>query len=309
MVHRDAFSCVIMSIIQPIQDNRTPEFLAIGHVTRDVHPDGSYSLGGTVTFAAVTAHRLGLAAAIITCADEELLKELPARLPTIGIAARLSPATTTFINQYHTAGFRIQYLRARAESQQREDVPAAWLNAPVVLLGPLAQELDPEFVTLFPRRPGAIIAATPQGWLRHWDAAGRIWPTPWSAAEKVLPQLDVVILSHDDLLPFANGNRNEADAILSRWSLQVPLLVATDGRHGATLFQHGKTEHFKAYPVHEVDPTGAGDVFAAAFLCHLYRHGNNREAVNFANCVASFSVEQVGVQGIPTMEMVMKRLV
>ncbi len=309
MVHRDAFSCVIMSIIQPIQDNRTPEFLAIGHVTRDVQPDGSYSLGGTVTFAAVTAHRLGLAAAIVTCADEELLKELPARLPTIGIAARLSPATTTFINEYHAEGFRTQYLRARAESQQREDVPAAWLNAPVVLLGPLAQELDPEFVTLFPRRPGAIIAATPQGWLRHWDAAGRIWPAPWSAAEKVLPQLDVVILSHDDLLPFASGNRSEADAILSRWSLQVPLLVATDGRHGATLFQHGKTEHFKAYPVHEVDPTGAGDVFAAAFLCHLYRHGNTREAVNFANCVASFSVEQVGVQGIPTMEMVMKRLV
>ena len=298
-----------MSLIQPIQDNRTPEFLAIGHVTRDVHPDGSYSLGGTVTFAAVTAHRLGLAAAIVTCADEELLKELPARLPTIGIAARLSPATTTFINQYHAAGFRTQYLRARADSQQREDVPAAWLNAPVVLLGPLAQELDPEFVTLFPHHPGAIIAATPQGWLRRWDAAGRIWPTPWSAAEKVLPQLDVVILSHDDLLPFANGNRSEADAILSRWSLQVRLLVATDGRHGATLFQHGKTEHFKAYPVHEVDPTGAGDVFAAAFLCHLYRHGNTREAVNFANCVASFSVEQVGVQGIPTMEMVMKRLV
>ena len=228
-------------------------------------------------------------------------------LPTIGIAAHVSPATTTFINQYHD-GFRTQYLRARADSQQHEDVPAAWLNAPVVLLGPLVQELDPEFVTLFPRRPGAIIAATPQGWLRRWDAAGRIWPIAWNAADKVLPHLDVIILSHDDLLPFANGNRSEADAILSRWSLQVPLLVATDGRHGATLFQHGETEHFKAYPVHEVDPTGAGDVFAAAFLCHLYKHRNPREAVNFANCVASFSIEHVGMQGIPTMEMVMKRL-
>ena len=302
------FKWVIMTILQPIQDSDTPKFLVIGHVTRDLHPDGSYSLGGTVTFAAVTAYRLGLATAIVTCADEQLLKELPARLPTIGIAAHVSPATTTFINQYHE-GFRTQYLRARAESQQREDVPAAWLNASVVLLGPLAQELDPEFVTLFPRCPGTIIAATPQGWLRHWDAAGRIWPTPWSAADKVLPHLDAVILSHDDLLPFAKGNRSEADAILSRWSLQVPLLVATDGRHGATLFQHGETEHFKAYPVHEVDPTGAGDVFAAAFLCHLYRHRNAREAVNFANCVASFSVERVGVEGIPTMEMVMKRLV
>jgi 1D-myo-inositol 3-kinase len=296
-----------MPILQPIQNNATPEFLAIGHVTRDIHPAGSYSLGGTATYAAVTASRLGLVTAIITSADEQLLKELPAHLPTIGIAARVSPATTTFSNQYHT-GFRTQYLRSRADSQQREDVPAAWLNAPVVLLGPLAQELDPQFVTLFPRRPGILIAATPQGWLRRWDADGRVWPTPWAAAEKVLPHLDVVILSHDDLLPFASGNRVEADDILSRWSLQVPLLVATDGRHGATLFQHGETEHFKAYPSHEVDPTGAGDVFAAAFLCHLYRHNNAREAVNFANCVASFSIEQVGVEGIPTMEMVGKRL-
>ncbi|HEY6406407.1 MAG TPA: PfkB family carbohydrate kinase, partial [Ktedonobacteraceae bacterium] len=116
------------------------------------------------------------------------------------------------------------------------------------------------------------------------------------------------ILSHDDLLPFANGNRAEADALLASWSLQVPLLVATDGRHGATLFQHGQTERFQAYPAHEVDPTGAGDVFAAAFLCHLHKHGNPRAAVNFANCVSSFSVEKKGANGIPTMEMVMDRL-
>jgi sugar/nucleoside kinase (ribokinase family) len=86
------------------------------------------------------------------------------------------------------------------------------------------------------------------------------------------------------------------------------LLVATDGRHGATLFQHGTPERFAAYATHEVDPTGAGDVFAAAFLCHLHRSGNPRAAVNFANCVASFSVEQVGVLGIPTLAMVEERL-
>ncbi len=213
-----------------------PEFLTIGHVTRDLHPDGSFSPGGTVTFAAMTAYRLGLVTAIVTCADAELLAELPVRLPDIGLAARPSPATTTFVNIYRE-GFRTQYLRARADQLLEEDVPASWRNAPVVLLGPLAQELSPALVRLFPRRPGAIIAATPQGWLRRWDDDGRVWPTPWTAAEAILPLLDVLILSHDDLLPFASGNRAEADAILSRWSMQVPLLIATDGRHGATLFQ------------------------------------------------------------------------
>jgi sugar/nucleoside kinase (ribokinase family) len=295
------------SILQPVKGVTTPDFLAIGHVTRDIHPDGTFSLGGTVTFAALTAHHLGLVAAIVTCADAELLAELPLHLPEIGLAARSSPATTTFANSYHQ-GFRTQYLRARADQLLVEDVPQSWRNAPVVLLGPLAQELLPALVKLFPRRPGAIIAATPQGWLRRWDEDGRVWPTPWTAAEEILPLLDVLILSHDDLLPFANGNRAGADAILTRWSMQVPLLVATDGRHGATLFQHGVTERFPAYPTNEVDPTGAGDVFAAAFLVHYYRHGDPRQAVDFANCVASLSIEHEGTTGIPTMEVVRDRM-
>lgn len=296
------------SIDQPMQDCGIPEFLAIGHVTRDVQPDGSFLLGGTVTFAAITATRLGVRAAIVTCVDSQLLAELPAHLSGMGLAVHPSSTTTTFANQYHE-GFRIQYLRDRAGLLHIEDVPGSWCSTPVVLLGPVAQELPLEFVTLFPRRPGAIIAATPQGWLRRWDPDGRVWPTPWTDAEQVLPLLDVLILSHDDLLPFAAGKRVEVNAILTDWSLKVPILVATDGRHGATLFQHGTAEHFPAYPSTEVDPTGAGDVFAAAFLCHLYRHGDPREAVNFANCVASFSIERVGVEGIPRLEMVEDRLV
>jgi 1D-myo-inositol 3-kinase len=284
-----------------------PDFLAIGYVTRDVQHDGSFSLGGTVTFAALTASRLGLAAAIVTRADEHLAAALPAQLPGIDLAVQISPQSTTFANSY-IHGFRTQYLKARADSLSLDDVPPAWRQAPIVLLGPLAQELAPQFVSLFPRREGALIAATPQGWLRHWDDDGRVWPTPWTAAEQILPHLDVLILSADDLLPFANGNRSETDAILARWSQLIPLLVATDGRNGATLFQRGHSERFAAYPTTEVDPTGAGDVFAAAFLYHLHTHGDPRQAVNFANCAASFSIEQPGTAGIPALEMVMKRL-
>jgi sugar/nucleoside kinase (ribokinase family) len=293
-------------MLQPITGDLAPEFLTIGHATHDLHPDGSFSLGGTVNFAALTAYRLGLVSAIVTRANAQLLAELPTHLPGIGLAGRLSPATTTFANIYHH-GFRTQYIRARAELLDAEDIPFAWRGAPIVLLAPLDQELTPELLTLFPRRPGTIVAATPQGWLRRWDEDGRVWPAPWISAEHMLPLLDVLILSHDDLLPFADGNRAEADAILSRWSLQIPLLVATDGQHGATLFQHGITRNFPAYPAREVDPTGAGDVFASAFLVHLYRHGNPHAAVDFANCVASLSIEHEGITGIPTMEIVMEK--
>jgi sugar/nucleoside kinase (ribokinase family) len=285
-----------------------PDFLTIGHVTRDVLADGSFELGGTVTFAALTTYHLGLAAAIMTCADAGWAAQVSAQLPFIGLAVHDCSQTTTFINLYSDEGFRTQYLRARADDLHAADIPAAWKGAPIVLFGPLAQEFAPELVRGFARRPGCILAATPQGWLRRWDDDGRVWPAPWTAAEEVLPLLDVLILSHDDLLPFADGNRADADAMLARWSLHVPLLVATDSWHGATLFQHGVAERFPAYPAGEVDPTGAGDVFAAAFLVHLYRHGDPRQAVDFANCVASLSIEKQGTSGIPTMEEVESRL-
>lgn len=283
-----------------------PTFLTIGHITRDVHEDGSFTLGGTVTFAAVTAYRLGLATAIATCADVQLLAELPRRLPNIGLAARASPYTTTFANRYHD-GFRVQYLRARAESMRAEDFPAAWQDAPIVLFGPLAQELSPAIVRRFARRPGRLIAATPQGWLRRWDSTGRVWPAPWLDADAILPHIDALILSYDDLQPFANGKRAEAEDMLAQWSARVPLLIATDGIHGAALFQHGRREIFPAFPAVEIDLTGAGDVFAAAFLCRLHECGDPREAVVFANCVASFSIEQAGIDGIPTRAMVEER--
>lgn len=304
----------------------SPTFLTIGHVTKDLHADGSFSLGGTVTFAAFTAYQLGLMPAIVTSADAQLLASLPSLLPSSSVILHPTPVvpvsshqtsfpiyaipaseSTTFVNLYDQ-GFRTQYLRARASHIEPEHIPTSWRDLPVVLLGPLAQEMTADLLALFPRRPGRILAATPQGWLRRWDSDGRIWPTPWRDAERMLPLLDVLILSHDDLLPFANGNRVEADAILHAWSQRIPLLVATDGRHGATLFQHGTPSSFPAYPVREVDPTGAGDVFAAAFLAHLHQHGDPVQATNFANCAASFCVEQPGIGGIPTPERIAQRI-
>ncbi|HTI13108.1 MAG TPA: PfkB family carbohydrate kinase [Dictyobacter sp.] len=284
-----------------------PEFLTIGHVARDVQADGSFSPGGTVAFAALTAHRLGMMSAIVTCADSEYIPALTSSLPP-EIALRICPSaeTTTFANQYQN-GFRTQHLYARAADIHADDVPPDWRDAGVVLLGPLTQELDEDMVRLFPRRAGHVLAATPQGWLRRWDAAKRVWPTRWRDAERILPLLDVLILSHDDLLPFADGNRADADAILAYWSTLVPLLVATDGRHGATLFRSGQVQYFSAYQAQEVDPTGAGDVFAAAFLVSFYRDRDPERAVDFANCTAAFSIERTGIQGIPTLAQVQQR--
>ncbi|HET8843491.1 MAG TPA: PfkB family carbohydrate kinase [Ktedonobacteraceae bacterium] len=292
---------------EKLQDEVCPAFLTIGHVTRDLLPDGDSIPGGTATFAALTASRLGVFAGIVSCADEALRTLLASLLPGVALAIRSTPATTTFENRY-SAGFRVQYLRERSTPLEAADIPAAWSGAPVTLLAPLAQEISPALVRNLSLQPGSLLAATPQGWLRRWDTDGRVWPTPWEGAEELLPLLDVLILSHDDLLPFADGQRTAADALLADWSRRVPLLVATDGRHGATLFENGIPRQFPAYTATEVDPTGAGDVFAAAFLIYFSQHHRADEATNFANCVASLSIEYPGIAGIPTPEQIAQRL-
>lgn len=285
----------------------TPEFLTIGHVTRDLRRGGLYSPGGTAVFASVCAHRLGLTAGIATCADEKWGRFVWREYPFLTWHFVSSPQTTTFHNIYQD-GFRTQYLHAQGSVLSLADIPASWLQSPLVLFGPVAQEIPLDLILSFPRFPGSLRAATPQGWLRHWDADGRVSPTLWLDAERILPKLDVLILSQDDLLPFVDSDVDEVESILCNWSMLVPLLVATDGCRGATLFQHGAGQKFPAFPAHEVDPTGAGDVFAAAFLTHLYRSHDPVQAVTFANCTAAFSVEQEGTAGIPTLQQVEQRL-
>src|SRR5689334_2482748 len=77
-----------------------PEFLVIGHVTRDLLPDGRWRLGGTVTFAALTAQRLGMRAAIVTSAPPDVVEALQHLAPDSLIATVPSPDATTFENIY-----------------------------------------------------------------------------------------------------------------------------------------------------------------------------------------------------------------
>ena len=73
-----------------------PDFLAIGHITRDLLPDGSWRLGGAVTYAALTAARLGLRPAIATSGPPDVLAALDAVLPDISLSIVPSVEATTF---------------------------------------------------------------------------------------------------------------------------------------------------------------------------------------------------------------------
>lgn len=273
----------------------TPDYVVVGHVTKDVIP-GGFVAGGTVTYAGLTARRLGARVGVLTSSSPDF--DLRQIFPTdVELAVVPSSETTTFENTYR-AHHRRQYLRAVASTIGPEHVPAAWRSAPIVHFAPLAREFTS---ALFATFAGAKLRClTPQGFLRQWDATGLVSRIEPPTLNGFLGELDVVVLSEEDV-------GSDWD-ILDQYAAEARLLVVTRGPGGAVLRCHDCTdEAYPAYPTVEVDPTGAGDVFAAAFLINLRETGDPGAATRFANCVASFAVEGPGTTTLPTLEQVFDR--
>ncbi|MGQ9682357.1 MAG: PfkB family carbohydrate kinase [Anaerolineae bacterium] len=273
---------------------QTPDYVIVGHVTRDLVP-GGFRVGGTATYAAMTARALGYRVGVLTSAGPDLP---PADL-FAGMDVVVVPAdeSTTFENIYH-AGRRAQYVRATAAPLTAADLPEAWRRAPIVHLGPLVQEVDPALARAFTN--ATFIGVTPQGWLRRWDETGRVGIAVWTSAPQVLARADAMVLSREDV-----GND---EAQLAHYLTLARLAAVTQSWQGATLYHDGTETSFAAYDVPEVDPTGAGDVFAAAFFIRLRETGQAAEAARFANAAASFAVEGLGYSTIAGRAAVEERL-
>lgn len=270
-----------------------PDYVVLGHITLDRTSDG-YVVGGTTSYGALTAQRLGYRAAIVTTGAPREAERL--RQEGIEIVSHPSSQVTVFENMYHH-GLRTQFLRSRADDVTTSGMPERWRQARVVHLAPLTQELDGAIALEF---PDALRGVTPQGWMRAWDASGRIRAIDWVNPGAVLSHIQVLVFSEQDV----DGDERTIEEYVNL----AQIAVVTRGVKGCTVFWEGQSCDLPAYTVEEVDPTGAGDVFAAAFLLRYAETKDPCEAGNFANCVASFAVEAPGTEGIPTRRQVLERL-
>ncbi len=273
--------------------DRSPDYLVVGHVTVDHTPNG-LEYGGTALFGAITAHRLNANVHVLTSMPDEMVHVvLP---PDVAVQNVPSAVWCTFRHVY-VNGVREQYITDVAATLSAADLPAAWRSIPVVHFGPLVQEVQADLLTAF---DGSLLGASVQGWLRQWGQDGHVQPL---AADKMLawaPPVDISFLSEEDI--------GEQRAVIDLYRRTHRLVVLTDGSHGATVFEGDRATRVPAFPVVEVDANGAGDVFSAAFLIRYYEQGDAVEAARFAAVVASFHVEHLGTEGIPTREQAEARL-
>jgi pfkB family carbohydrate kinase len=260
------------------------DYLIIGHVTQDLSPNGP-TLGGTASYSALTAKALGLKVGIVTSFKTGL--QLP-ELDGISIAVISNEYTSTFEN-IQTSNGRIQYLHHKAPSLNLSVVPETWRNTPIVHLGPVCQEVDPNLSKCF---PNSFVGLTPQGWFRGWDSNGKIHFSEWPESSYVMGNSSAAVLSIEDV----RGN----EKLIEDMTSFIRVLVITEGAAGARVYWNGDLRRFRPPQVVEVDPIGAGDIFAAAFFIRLYTTQDPWEAARFATQLAANSVTRSGLKGVPT---------
>ncbi|MBM7841889.1 PfkB family carbohydrate kinase [Herpetosiphon giganteus] len=243
------------------------EYLLIGALTRDLTATG-WQQGGTGTFAARALASWGVATTIITPAQTKIVFDLPSSCTLLRLP---SSATATFENRYQ-GDARTQWLHAAPTTLDWATLGPYWRTARLVHLAPLAQEL-----TAIPPRslfPQALIGLTAQGWLRMWDSTGRIQPKRWQPTPTELAQIDALVVSDEDV----GGNFE----LVASWAKACGLVAMTQGSRGATIWINGTAQHVAAYPAQVSDPTGAGDVWAAAWFWRMQQGAAPLQAADWA---------------------------
>lgn len=269
------------------------DYLLIGHLSCDLTQQGP-RLGGTAAYGSLTARALGLRVGIVSPWGEEFPLDI-----LDGIQVHKVPAahSTTFENVYTLDG-RIQHLHHVAPDLTLGDIPELWRRAPIVHIGPIAQEAKS---LVGNGLSSSLLGLTPQGWLRTWDSDHRVQPCAWPESDAMLAKAGAAVLSVEDV----GGDEEQIEAMAA----VCRVLAVTEGPAGARLYWHGDLRRFYAPKMEEVDATGAGDIFAAAFFWRLYSTRDPWAAARFATRLASFSVLKRGLEGIPTQEQIKSCLV
>ncbi|MEI8131713.1 MAG: PfkB family carbohydrate kinase [Leptolinea sp.] len=262
------------------------DYLAIGHITRDIIPQGDIP-GGPVLYSALTARALGFRVGIVTaCAADYSLPVSEG----ITILSKFGEVTTTFENIYTPDG-RIQILHQIADPINLSNIPEIWRKTPIIHIAPVASETDPSLARYF---PDSLVCITPQGFMRAWDQAGNVSSSEWPEAAYVLENSAAAVISIEDI----NGDESRIEEMLR----SIRILAVTEGAEGARIYWNGDVRRFSPPRVTEVDSTGAGDIFAACFFTRYNSTRDPWEAGRFATQLAGFSVTRRGLESLPKIE-------
>jgi tagatose kinase len=117
--------------------------------------------------------------------------------------------------------------------------------------------------------------------------------------QPVIRRASFIFPSLGEAAMLTGANRDEEG--IRQWLAQGKTVVLKMGARGSRIFHQGEVVEIPGFAVQEVDPTGAGDSFSAAFTVAMLEGMPLAEAGRFANAVGALAVTKKGpMEGAPT---------
>lgn len=259
------------------------QYMAVGHVTIDVLPDGRRQAGGSALYAALQAARLGWRARVITQGRPQELERLLA--PFAGeLELEIRPAArTTTLRTFGRGSARRQHMVAWAGPIAGERLA----NGSIVHLAPVARELGGGW-----RTRHRLLGLTPQGLVRRWSE-------PEGELSLVVAGFEEIELARRcDALVLSELERESCAALTLAARRAGAILALTAGSRPTRILSPAGEQELEVRAVRVRDDLGAGDVFAAAFFVALMEGREPLEAGAFASAAAAVRMQGVGAGAI-----------
>ena len=253
----------------------------------EIMAEGMGSCPGGIANLAIAASRLGLRTSLASSFGDDLYGDfLVSTLQDEGIDLSMSRR----ISRWHspvTVSLAVQRDRAMVTHSHPSPVSDDQLivRAPSTAAG---------VVHLGQQVPNWVPAARDGGALLFGDVG---WDSTEQWSTDTITQLgQLYAFLPNSTEAMAYTRTDDPRAALMHLADDVPVVVITCGGQGAIGVDSttGEEEWVPSLPVNAVDATGAGDVFAAAFVAATLRHWPLRTRMAFANLCAALSVQQVG---------------
>lgn len=284
------------------QSTAGPRIVIVGQLTIDLHAHDSTKPqrpGGAVSYAARAAAALGERASILTAGGVDA--DLDA-LANHDIELVPTDNTLTFELDDNDGRRHLRLLRGNDRRLHADDLPPTWRNPRLLILAPLLPH-DIDVGSFHNIRYSEGRALLAQGLQRRIDSSSSIHTLsrPSSALLQHCSAEDSVFLSHEDTDGWLTADFYRLASAAAR-------LIVTRGAAGSDVHRPSQPPlHIEPYRATPVDTTGAGDVFATAFMIALYsshlrelRDQRDAAAARIASACAASSVEQYGPAALPS---------
>jgi len=160
-----------------------------------------------------------------------------------------------------------------------------------LMLGPVFREIDIPEITRLIEPSRSLVFLDPQGLLRQVGKDGEVEHFCEREQFKKLVELVDFVKPNALEAQVITGLQNHVESAkkLVEWGAETA--IVTLGADGSLVCDGSKCFHVPAFETVAVDPTGAGEFYAGAFLAEFSRTGDLRSACLYASAAASIMVE------------------